>query len=376
MCVSGGVPGAPPPTGKIEMRLEDLPTPALLLDADRLESNLSGMATRARDLGVRLRPHLKTHKCVEIAERQRALGARGVTVSTLYEAQVFADHEFHDITWAFPLILSRLDETQALARRVTLRVTVDSVEAVQALEATRDAFHVWLKIDCGYHRAGLDPGRPETADLARRIAGSSTLKLDGLLTHSGHAYHEPTVEGRRRVAEEERRAVADLRARLANEGIAVEASVGSTPGMTAVTSLEGVTEARPGNYAFYDGMQVMLGTCRPEDVAVSVLSTVVSAPAGMDHVVIDAGALALSKDTGGTTPTHYGTVESLDGRQLPDAVVSSVSQEHGMVTARLTVGDRVRVIPNHSCLTVACHDEYAVIQGQQVVDRWKIWRGR
>jgi D-serine deaminase-like pyridoxal phosphate-dependent protein len=96
----------------------------------------------------------------------------------------------------------------------------------------------------------------------------------------------------------------------------------------------------------------------------------------MDHVVIDAGALALSKDTGGTTPTHYGTVESLDGRQLPDAVVSSVSQEHGMVTARLTVGDRVRVIPNHSCLTVACHDEYAVIQGQQVVDRWKIWRGR
>jgi threo-3-hydroxy-D-aspartate ammonia-lyase len=354
----------------------DLPTPALLLDQDRLEANLTGMAARAEALGVRLRPHLKTHKCVEVAERQRALGARGITVSTLYEAAVFADHGFDDITWAFPLILSRVDEARRLAERVTLRVTVDGPEAVGALEATGHRFHVWLKIDCGYHRAGLDPARPETLALAHRVAGSRTLRLDGLLTHSGHAYHEPTVEGRRRMAEAERRAVADLRARLAGEGIAVEASVGSTPAMTAVTSLEGVTEARPGNYAFYDGMQAALGTCRPEDIAVTLLASVVSAPAGLDHVVIDAGALALSKDTGGTTPPHYGAVLTADGAPIPGAVVRSLSQEHGTVGARLKVGDRVRVVPNHSCLTAACHDEYAVVQGDRVVDRWKIWRGR
>jgi D-serine deaminase-like pyridoxal phosphate-dependent protein len=358
------------------VRIADLPTPALLLDADRLDANLRGMADRARGLGVRLRPHLKTHKCVEVAERQRACGARGVTVSTLYEAAVFADHGFDDATWAFPLILARLDETRRLAERITLRVTVDAPEAVDALEATGHPFHVWLKIDCGYHRAGLDPARPETLALARRLARSGTLAFDGLLTHSGHAYHEPTLEGRRRVAEAERRAVADLRARLAGEGIAVEASVGSTPGMTAVTSLEGVTEGRPGNYAFYDGMQVALGTCRPEDVAVTVLTSVVSAPMGLDHVVTDAGALALSKDTGGATPPHFGTVLAADGSPIPSAVVRGVSQEHGMVTAPLKVGDRVRVVPIHSCLTVACHDEYAVVQGDQVVDRWKIWRGR
>jgi D-serine deaminase-like pyridoxal phosphate-dependent protein len=143
-----------------------------------------------------------------------------------------------------------------------------------------------------------------------------------------------------------------------------------------VASLAGVTEARPGNYAFYDGMQVALGTCRPEDVAVSVLATVVSAPPVQPHVVIDAGALALSKDTGGTSPAHYGTVITPEGEPLPGTVVTGVSQEHAVVSARLPVGSRVRVIPNHSCLTVACHDEYAVVEGDRVVDRWKIWRGR
>jgi D-serine deaminase-like pyridoxal phosphate-dependent protein len=358
------------------MSLHELPTPALLLDLDRLDANLRRMADRARDLGVRLRPHLKTHKCVEVAQRQRALGAGGVTVATPVEAAVFADHGFDDVTWAFPVILSRLNEVRRLAERITLRVTVDGPEAVDALEAAGHRFHVWLEIDCGDHRSGLDPERPETMALARRLAASRTLTFDGLLTHSGHAYHEPTLEGRRRVAEAERRAVAQLRARLADAGIAVEASVGSTPAMTAVASLEGVTEARPGNYAFYDGMQAALGTCRPEDVAVSVLATVVSVPAGRDHMVIDAGALALSKDTGGFAPPHYGTVTSVDGEVLAGAVVRSVSQEHGQVTARLTVGQRVRVIPNHSCLTVACHDQYAVIQGDRVVDRWKIWRAR
>jgi D-serine deaminase-like pyridoxal phosphate-dependent protein len=358
------------------VRLTDLPTPALLLDAARLESNLSGMAARARSLGVRLRPHLKTHKCIEVAERQRAHGAKGVTVATLFEATSFADHGFTDITWAFPLILSRIAEVRQLARRVTLRVTVDSPEAVDALEATGDRFPVWLKIDCGYHRAGLDPTRPETMALARRLAGSSTLEFDGLLTHSGHAYHEHTIEGRRRVAEAERRSVADFRALLAEQGIAVDASVGSTPAMTAVTSLDGVQEARPGNYAFYDGMQVALGTCRPEDVAVSILATVVSAPPGQHHVVIDAGALALSKDLGGMSPPHFGQVTTLQGDPIAGALVTGVSQEHGMVSARLSVGDRVLVMPNHSCLTAACHDEYAVLEGERVVDRWKIWRGR
>src|SRR5689334_13938286 len=155
------------------MSFDRVPTPALLLDLDVLERNLSRMAGRCASLGVSLRPHIKTHKCVEIAERQRALGARGITVSTLHEAGVFADHGFDDVTWAFPVQLTRLDEIRELARRITLRLVVDSKEAVQALEGLEMPLHVWIKVDAGYHRAGVDPDSPEALELARSLAGSS-----------------------------------------------------------------------------------------------------------------------------------------------------------------------------------------------------------
>ena len=358
---------------------EDLPTPALLLDLDRLERNLQHMADRCRQLGVSLRPHLKTHKCVEIAERQRALGAMGVTVSTLYEARVFADHGCTDITWAFPVQLGRIAEAQALAEQVTLRLFADGPEAVDALEATGFPFHVWLKIDCGYHRAGLDPAAPATLALARRVASSQTLRFDGLATHSGHAYHEVGCTRIRAIAETERRVVAELREQLGRHGIVGAASVGSTPAMSCVERLDGVQEARPGNYAFYDGMQVALGSCGPSDPAVTVLASVVSSQPGATHCVVDAGALALSKDVGHPGPAAtmgriYGDYAA--GQLRDDARLMALSQEHGTVSTRLPVGTKVRVLPNHSCLTVACFDEYQVVRGDSVVDRWRIWRGR
>jgi D-serine deaminase-like pyridoxal phosphate-dependent protein len=358
--------------------LADVPTPALVLDLERLDTNIARMADRCWSLGVSLRPHLKTHKCVEIAERQRKAGARGVTVSTLQEAKVFADHGFHDITWAFPVILSRLDEARHLAQRVRLSVTIDSVGAFDALEKAGDPFHVWLKIDCGYHRAGMDPRALETVALARRLAASRILKFDGLLTHSGHAYHGGSRGEIKRVAEQERRAVADLREKLAAEEIKVEASVGSTPAMSVVESLDGVTEARPGNYVFYDAMQVALGSCQVSDCAVTVLASVVSSQPGAKHCVVDAGALALSKDTGLGGETGMGAIHAdyEKGTLRRDAKVSGVSQEHGVVSAHLPVGERVRILPNHSCLTAACFDEYHVVRGTEVVDRWKIWRAR
>ncbi|MDH3495728.1 MAG: alanine racemase [Gemmatimonadota bacterium] len=359
--------------------LDALPTPVLLLDLERLERNLARMAERCRTLGVTLRPHLKTHKCVEVAERQRAHGARGVTVATLHEARVFADHGFDDITWAFPLVLSRLDEARELASRVTLRVTIDSTAALDALERTGHPLHVWLKIDCGYHRAGLDPADPATLDLARRLAASPRLRFDGLLTHSGHAYHEPDPAARRGIADAERRAVAELRERLAAEGIHVRASVGSTPAMAVVESLAGVQEARPGNYVFHDGTQVALGTCAATDCAVTVLASVVSAPAGRTHCVTDAGALALSKDvgpSGGGTGMGQVYDDYAAGTLRASARLTALSQEHGMLSSRLPVGHRVRILPNHACLTVACFDEYAVVRGDRVVERWRIWRGR
>jgi D-serine deaminase-like pyridoxal phosphate-dependent protein len=361
--------------------IHDLPTPALLLDLDVLEANLRRVAERTAILGVAMRPHIKTHKCIEVAERQRALGACGLTVSTLYEARVFADHGFDDLTWAFPVILTRLDEVRELADRVTLRLVVDSPEAVAALEGLGRTLHVWLKVDCGYHRAGVDPESPAALELARRLAGSPWLRFDGILTHSGHAYHGPTRAEVAVAAAEERRVMAGFADRLRQEGIAVPGvSVGSTPALSVVERLDGVTEARPGNYCFHDFAQVALGTCGVRDCAVTVLASVVSHRPGDARSVVDAGALALSKDTGPERPERptmgevFADYEA--GALEEEARLVGLSQEHGILSAPRPVGSRVRILPNHSCLTAAQFDEYAVVRGEEVVDRWRIWRGR
>lgn len=354
-------------------RIEDLGTPGLLLDLDVLEANLARMAARARALHVALRPHIKTHKCIEIAERQRAHGAVGLTVSTLYEAQVFADHGFTDLTWAFPVILNRISDAAALAGRITLRLVVDSDEAVTALERTGRHFRVLLKVDCGYHRAGMDPRSDAAVDVARRLTASRTLTFDGILSHSGHSYHGRSPAEICGIAEEERAVMVEFAQRLREDGLKVPiVSVGSTPAMSHAASLEGVTEARPGNYAFYDYTQVVLGSCTLADCALAVQASVVSCQPGGDHAVIDAGALALSKDVGSELAPRRTMGEIPDS----DRYVASVTQEHGVTSGPLPVGARVRIVPNHSCLTAAQFDEYVVVRGDEVVDRWKVWRGR
>ena len=359
----------------------DLPTPVLLLDLDVLERNLRRMSERAAALGVALRPHVKTHKSIEIAQLQRSMGTSGITVSTLYEARVFAEHGFDDVTWAFPVILTRLEEVRELASRITLRLVVDSSEAIDALEGLGAALHVWLKVDCGYHRAGVDPESPRAVELARRLAGSPTLTFDGLLTHSGHAYHGHSREEIAVIAEQERAVMTGFAARLREQGIEVPGvSVGSTPALSAAARLDGATEIRPGNYCFHDFTQVAIGTCGVRDCAVTVLASVVSCRPGDGRSVIDAGALALSKDLGPERPERptLGEVFAdydagvLDG----EARLLSLSQEHGILSVPCAVGSRLRVLPNHSCLTVAHFDDYAVVRGDEVVDRWKIWRGR
>jgi len=373
--------------------VHDLPTPSLLLDLDVLERNVERMAAKVRGLGAALRPHVKTHKCIEIGELQRRHGAEGITVATIVEARVFAAHGFDDITWAFPLPVSRLQEVVDLARAVTLRVTVDAPEAADALiGAAKQAglkLHVWLEVDCGYHRSGVDPASGASVALARRLHDSPHLVFDGLLTHAGHGYAARTDAERCVVAEEERAVTVAFAERLRAAGVAVPGvSVGSTPTMTAVTALEGVTEARPGNYAFYDWMQAAAGVCRSEDVAVSVLATVISHRPDLDHAIVDAGALAMSKDAGPGDPVlRRGLGPLLAGLAGPavDPVLtlSHASQEHGFVEggsaadrARLAVGTRVRIMPNHSCLTAAMFDAYDVVRGEEIVGRWTIHRGR
>ncbi len=374
--------------------IDDLRTPALLLDLDVLEQNLRRMADRAKRGHVRLRPHIKTHKCFEIGKMQRALGASGITVSTLYEAEQFATAGFDDITYAVPLSPSRIPQLLDLQKWGTVRALVDSREAAEALASAAEArslkVHVWLKVDCGSHRAGVDPASAFGMDLARCLSSSKSLVFDGILTHAGHSYGARTRDGIRHVAREERDVMVGFAERLRATGIEVPmVSIGSTPTMSVDESLEGVSEIRPGNYVFFDYTQASIGSCEIKDCALTVLASVISHQAGSSHFVTDAGALALSKDLG---PMHLdpgGSVGHLfadyGAHKLEEGLrISSVSQEHGVVKAdaagliegRFAVGDRVRILENHSCLTAAEFDEYVVLRGKEIVDRWKILRGR
>ncbi|HYT05405.1 MAG TPA: alanine racemase [Gemmatimonadales bacterium] len=366
--------------------LLDLETPALLLRLDIVERNVQRMAERTRRLGVRLRPHAKTHKCVELARLQARHGAEGLTVATLVEAAVFARAGFDDVTWAFPVDPGHIAHARliALDTGATLRVVVDDLDAAQALSGS--GLHVWLKVDCGYHRAGVDPSSAYALEVARELGRERGLVFDGILSHSGHAYRTTSKREAAQVAEQERSVMAGFAERLRKDGIPVrDVSVGSTPALAAADNLAGVTEARPGNYVFYDRTMTLIGCCEPADVGVTVLATVVSHQPGASHFIVDAGALELSKDAG---PAHVGPQAMGAVRGAPELTVATLSQEHGLIRAespavlegRFRVGEKLEIIPNHSCLTVALFDEYHVVEatadGGRVVDRWQIERGR
>ena len=271
---------------------------------------------------------------------------------------------------------------QRIARNgIALRVILDDLDTAKALAGS--GLHVWLKVDCGYHRAGVDPSSRYALDVARELGAERGLTFDGILSHSGHAYHTRNKAEAAQVAEQERQVMVWFAELLRKDGLPARGiSVGSTPAMVAAKDLTGVTEARPGNYIFYDRTMVLIGCCEPRDVAVSVLATVVSHQPGASHFVVDTGALSLSKDLG---PTHLGLDPAFGAvKDHPELTVASVSQEHGVIRAaapaaiegKFRVGQQIEIIPNHSCLTEAHFDEYVVMEGGRIMDRWHIERGR
>lgn len=367
-----------------------LPTPSLLLDRERVERNVARMGARIAGLGAALRPHVKTHKSIEVARLQAAAGMRGITVSTLAEARAFAAHGFDDIMYAVPIERGKFEAVAAMnASGVRLAVITDDVAVPGPLgEAARQAgvtIDTYVKVDCGYHRCGVDPEGPALAELAQRIGERTHLRFAGILAHAGHSYKARGAAQLLAVARSERDVMVAAAASLAAAGVAVPVvSIGSTPTAVHVDHLAGVHEVRTGNYAFFDVMQVAIGSCAPDDCALSVLAAVVHRDVARGTVILDAGAIALSKDAGIADPdgvTHYGRVLDLDGRDL-GLRVTGLSQEHGVVEVRddalltrLGVGSRVRVLVNHSCLTAAQHAEYVVCEGTKVVDRWVNHRG-
>jgi D-serine deaminase-like pyridoxal phosphate-dependent protein len=348
------------------------------------------MASRIAALGARLRPHVKTHKAIEVGRLQAQAGIKGITVSTLAEARAFAAQGFDDITYAVPIEPGKFAAVVAMnAAGTRLAVITDDPEVPASLAAVAKAagvtVDVYLKVDCGYGRAGVDPEGPALFEMAERIGSAAPLRFAGILAHAGHSYKARGRAEILTIANAERDVMVAAAARLAARGISVPCvSIGSTPTASHVEDLTGVHEVRTGNYAFYDLMQVTIGSCGAEDVALSVLSAVVHRDRAKGRVILDAGAIALSKDAGIADPdgvTHYGRLVTLEGEEL-GLRVTALSQEHGWVQTddgaaldRLPVGARVRILANHSCLTAAQHAHYEVCEGTGVVDRWVNHRG-
>jgi D-serine deaminase-like pyridoxal phosphate-dependent protein len=364
--------------------LTDIATPAFLVDRPTLVRNCTRMRDKARASGVGFRPHVKTHKCVEGARLQHGGATGPITVSTLAEAELFADAGFRDITYAVPIAPARekLARAAAIAARVErLGVLIDSDAALRALEEFDFTFDVFLKVDCGYHRAGVDPDSPDSVRLALALARSERVRFQGLLTHAGHSYNARDAAEVRRIAGEESGVLTRFRALLAPEGLGdARRSVGSTPTTAVVDRFSECDEVRPGNYVFFDAFQTMLGSCALEDCAVSVLTTVVGSYPERSAIIVDAGALALSKDV---SPENidprfgYGIVCDATLRPLPAMRIIALSQEHGKIAVQthVPVGTRLRIIPNHSCLTAAMFERYHVLDRGKVVDTWKPVRG-
>jgi D-serine deaminase-like pyridoxal phosphate-dependent protein len=355
----------------------DLSTPALLLDRIRLERNATRMRDKVRQLGVTLRPHVKTSKSIDVLRVLADSGDVPITVSTLAEARYFFAHGVADILYAVGIAPVKLPEVADLIRAgCRLRVILDTLDAAEALRAFVNAqgipIEALIEIDSDGHRAGVGADDPLLIDIGRRLGAH----LAGVMTHAGASYDCRTREEFEAMAEQERALTVAAAARLRADGLPCPiVSVGSTPTLHYARNLDRVTEARAGVYAFGDLVQAELGTCAIDDIAIGVLASVIGHNRQHGRVLIDAGFLALSRDRGtADLPVDwgYGAIsDPVSGEIIEDAIVSSTNQEHGIVTSRsgaidfdrFPIGSRVKILPNHACATAAAYDRYFVTEG-------------
>ena len=347
--------------------LDELPTPCVVVDMDVLERNVARMATLAREAGVRLRPHAKTHKCPQIASLQRAAGARGLSVAKVGEAEVFVAAGFDDLFVAYPVVgEDKGRRLLRLASHARLACGVDSVDGARTLAspfaAAGQRLDVVLKVDVGYGRVGVQPER--AVETAQAVAALPGLRLRGVFTHAGQAYAAANRLEVEAVARDEGERLCAAASRLRLAGLPVEeVSVGSTPTAAVAMRVVGVTECRPGNYVFHDASQVDLGSCGVEDCALTVIATVVSVPTPQ-RAVVDAGSKTLSSDPLRPRPGGHGRLLGRASR------IDRLSEEHGVIAVAegesFRVGERVRILPNHACVVANLHDRLVGVSGGRV----------
>jgi D-serine deaminase-like pyridoxal phosphate-dependent protein len=371
--------------------LQELETPALLLDEAALEWNLTRMRDHLSELGVALRPHVKTSKSIDVVRRALNGQPGGITVSTLKEAEYFFSQGVTDILYAVGIAPAKLlHVTKLIKGGKGLSIILDCVGAAHAAAeaATRAGVVIPLliELDVDGHRSGVGPSSPLLLEVGRAVASSAGLELRGVMTHAGESYNCRSTDGIREMAERERAGAVLAAARLRQAGLPCPVvSVGSTPTATFAQNLEGVTEVRAGVYMFQDLVMHGIGVCRLEDIALSVLVSVIGHQPERGWIITDGGWMSLSRDRGTSNQPKdqgYGVVRDSNGQALPDdLIVVSANQEHGVIArrdgapldaSRYPVGTLLRVLPNHACATAAQHDRYHVVSGSgnEVLTTW------
>lgn len=366
--------------------LTTLQTPCLLLDEDRMTANIARLRGRLEPLGVTLRPHLKTAKSLDVARR---LTSGPATVSTLREAEEFAAGGFRDLVYGVGVAPSKLDRVLALRRHgVDLAVVLDSVEQARAVAAAGIAIPALIEIDCDGHRSGLRPDEAEAIVAVGRTLVEGGAILRGVLTHAGDSYAARGVAALEACAEQERAGAVAAAEILRGAGLPCPVvSVGSTPTAHFARDLSGVTEVRAGVFVFFDLVMAGIGVCTSDDIALSVLTTVIGHRRDKGWIIIDAGWMAMSRDRGTAKQAvdqGYGLVCDVAGRPFGDLIVVDANQEHGIVARRpgtggdlpdLPVGTLLRILPNHACATGAQHDCYHVVGAEGLRAVWQRFRG-
>ena len=374
-------------------RLQDLETPAALVDTRRMQHNIARMQRRMDELGVKFRPHVKTSKCLPVVQAQIAAGARGITVSTLKEAEQFFAAGITDILYAVGIVPAKLPHVLELRRRgCDLKIITDSVAAAQAIaDFSRrhgEALETWIEIDVDGHRSGIPPEGALLVEVGRALHEGGA-RLGGVMAHAGSSYEFDEPEALRKVAEQERLGTVRAAERLREAALPCPVvSVGSTPTALSAQDLQGVTEVRAGVYVFFDLVMRNVGVCAEHDIALSVLTTVIGHQEDKGWAIVDAGWMAMSRDRGTARQRidyGYGQVCGLDGRPIAGATLVGANQEHGIVAIagsppaaiaeRLPAGALVRILPNHACATAAQHDHYQTVTGQSSGPEWQRFSG-
>lgn len=372
---------------------EHIETPAALVDTAKMQHNIDRMQARMDALGVRFRPHVKTTKCADVARAQAAAGAQGITVSTLKEAEQFFADGHRDILYAVGIVPNKFTHALALRQRgCELKLITDNAEMAAALGAFGRAqghrFEVWLEIDTDGHRSGIGPDSATLIEVARALVDGGSV-LGGVLTHAGSSYELDTPEALQAMAEQERSGCVRAAERLRAQGWPCPVvSVGSTPTALEARQLAGVTEVRAGVYVFFDLVMANIGVCTPEDVALSVLTTVIGHQPGKGWAIVDAGWMAMSRDRGTQRQRRdygYGQVCSADGTPLSEYLMTGANQEHGIVSRngapdadivrRFPVGSQLRILPNHACSTGAQFPQYLALSAEGEVAVWPRFHG-